>query len=358
MATNYLVLEDGTVLEGRAFGHEKTALAEVVFTTAMGGYQENITDPSNCGQILVSTYPMIGDYGITDSANQSEKAWVSGIVVKEYCKDPSPMYKGGRIDDFLKEQRIPAIAGIDTRELTLKIRENGTMRGAIVYDRSDVDSVLADLKKASEDENLVAKVSCGSAYSVDNGKDLTVGVIDCGLMNSIRNSLSKRYNLKVFPYDAPAQAIIDSGVDGVVIGNGPGNPAQADIAKTVVRTAEELSSQTAIMGLGLGSQIVALALGGKTFKMKYGHRGTSQPVRCGSRVFITSQNHGYAVDDKSLEGTGLVMDQVNINDGSAEGARHKNLPIITCQYSPESGDVPSDTGFLYGDFTKMMEARK
>jgi carbamoyl-phosphate synthase small subunit len=231
------------------------------------------------------------------------------------------------------------------------------MKGAIVFDKADIESTIEDLKKMPEhpEENLVAEVSCKSAYTVDNGKDLTVGVIDCGLMNGIKKSLSDRYNLKVFPYDTSAQTIIDSGVDGVVITNGPGNPAHPAILDTVVKTVRELSSKTAIIGLGLGNQIVALALGGKTCKLKYGHRGTSQPVRCGTRIYITTQNHGYAVDEASLEGTGLVADQININDKSVEGTRHKDLPIITCQYVPGES---SDTAFVYEDFTKMMEARK
>ena len=354
MATNYLVLEDGTVLEGEAFGFEKVNFGEVVFNTAMGGYQECLTDPTNCGQILVSTYPLIGDYGITDDAYMSNNVWISGLVVKEYCKDPSPMYNGRKLDDFLKEHQIPAIAGIDTRELTIRIRKNGTLRGAIVFDKSEIDSVMTELKKVS-DENLVAKVSCKSAYSIDNGKDLTVGVIDCGLKNDIKDSLSARYNLKVFPYDTPAQVIMDAGVNGVVIANGPGNPAHPAIIDTVVKTVKDLSTQTAIMGLCFGSQVVALALGGKTYKLKYGHRGTSQPVRCGNRIYITTQNHGYAVDDASLEGTGLIADQININDKSVEGTKHRDLPIITCQYTPGES---SDTAFVYEDFTKMMEARK
>ncbi|MBE6516843.1 MAG: glutamine-hydrolyzing carbamoyl-phosphate synthase small subunit [Thermoplasmata archaeon] len=354
MATNYLVLEDGTVLEGEAFGFEKVNFGEVVFNTAMGGYQECLTDPTNCGQILISTYPLIGDYGITDDAYMSNNVWISGLVVKEYCKDPSPMYNGRKLDDFLKEHQIPAIAGIDTRELTIRIRKNGTLRGAIVFDKSEIDSVMTELKKVS-DENLVAKVSCESAYSIDNGKNLTVGVIDCGLKNDIKDSLSARYNLKVFPYDTPAQVIMDAGVNGVVIANGPGNPAHPAIIDTVVKTVKDLSTQTAIMGLCFGSQVVALALGGKTYKLKYGHRGTSQPVRCGNRIYITTQNHGYAVDDASLEGTGLIADQININDKSVEGTRHKDLPIITCQYTPGES---SDTAFVYEDFTKMMEARK
>lgn len=360
MANNYLVLEDGTVLEGEAFGYDKANSGEVVFTTAMGGYQESITDPSYCGQILISTYPLIGNYGIMDSANQSDDVWVRGLVVREYSKTPSLMYGGRTIDDFLKEHKVPGISGIDTRELVLKIRSGGTLKGAIVTDESKIDSVISDLKRmpAPSEGNLVAEVSCKQAYSIDNKKELTVGVIDCGVKNGIIDSLSRRFNLRVFPYDVTAQEIMDSKVDGVMITNGPGDPAHPDIAKTVVRTAKDLASQTAIMGICYGSQVLALAMGGETYKMKYGHRGTNQPVRYNGRVYITSQNHGFAVDAESLDGTDVEVSQINVNDGSVEGIRHKNLPIFTCQYHPEARGGPLDTGFLFDDFGKMMEARR
>ena len=211
MANNYLVLEDGTVLEGEAFGYDKANSGEVVFTTAMGGYQESVTDPSYCGQILISTYPLIGNYGIMDSANQSDDVWVRGLVVREYSKTPSLMYGGRTIDDFLKEHKVPGISGIDTRELVLKISSGGTLKGAIVTDESKIDSVISDLKRmpAPSEGNLVAEVSCKQAYSIDNKKKLTVGVIDCGVKNGIIDSLSRRFNLRVFPYDVTAQESTD-----------------------------------------------------------------------------------------------------------------------------------------------------
>ena len=360
MARNHLVLEDGTVLEGEAFGYEKAETGEVVFSTAMGGYQESITDPSYQGQILIETYPLIGNYGITNDANQSDGVHVRALVVREYCKEPSLMYGGKTIDSFLKENKVPGISGIDTRELVLKIRSQGTMKGAIVYDDSLIDETIAKLKKmpAPSESNLVAEVTCKKAYVEDNGKDITAGVIDCGTKNGILNSLRQRCNLKVFPYDTPAQEIIDAGVDGVLITNGPGDPAHPEIKKTLVRTCSDLIGQTPMMGICYGSQVIGLALGGTTYKMKYGHRGSNQPVKFDNRIYITSQNHGFAVDEHSLDGKDVVVNQININDGSVEGLIHKNLPIFTCQYHPEAHAGPDDTSFIFNNFANMMKEAK
>ena len=360
MARNYLILEDGTVLEGEAFGFDKASSGEVVFSTAMGGYQESLTDPSYQGQILISTYPLSGDYGITDAANQSDAVHVRALVVREYCKEPSLMYGGKTIDSFLKENQVPGISGIDTRELVLKIRSQGTMKGAIVYDEGLIDKTVDDLKKmpAPSESNLVEEVTCSKPYYVDNGKDLTVGVIDCGTKRSILTSLSQRCNLKVFPYDTPAQEIIDAKVDGVMITNGPGDPAHPAILNTVVKAADTLLQEKPMMGICFGSQIIGLALGGKTYKMKYGHRGANQPVRYKNRIYITAQNHGFAVDEHSLDGKDVVVDQLNINDGSVEGIRHKNLPVFTCQYHPEAHAGPDDTSFIFNEFAQIMKEAK
>lgn len=360
MARNHLVLEDGTVLEGEAFGFDKAETGEVVFSTAMDGYQESITDPSYQGQILISTYPLIGNYGIMDSANQSDGIHVRGLVVREYCKEPSLMYGGKTIDSFLKEHQIPAISGIDTRELVLKIRSQGTLKGAIVNDAELIDETIAKLRKmpAPSESNLVAEVSCKKAYCLDNGKDITVGVIDCGTKRGIIDSLSERFNLKVFPFDTTAQEIVDAGVDGVMITNGPGDPAHPDIVKTVVRAASDLMQQVPVMGICYGSQVLGLALGGKTYKMKYGHRGINQPVKYNGKVYITSQNHGFAVDEHSLDGKDVMVNQINVNDGTVEGIQHKNLPVFTCQYHPEARAGPHDTSFLFDNFGKMMKEAK
>ena len=360
MARNHLVLEDGTVLEGEAFGYEKAETGEVVFTTAMGGYQESITDPSYQGQILIDTYPLVGNYGIMDAANQSSGVHIRALVVREYCKEPSLMYGGRTLDSFLKEHKVPAISGIDTRELVLKIRSQGTLKGAIVYDDALIDETISELKKmpAPSESNLVAEVTCEKEYYVDNGKDVTVGVIDCGTKNGILASLSKRCNLRVFPYDTPAQAIVDSKVDGVLITNGPGDPSHPAIVKTVVKACSDLMQEMPVMGICFGSQVLGLALGGKTYKMKYGHRGINQPVRYNERVYITSQNHGFAVDEHSLDGKDVVVNQININDKTVEGLQHKNLPVFTCQYHPEARAGPDDTSFIFDNFAKTMREAK
>ncbi|MFA6709883.1 MAG: glutamine-hydrolyzing carbamoyl-phosphate synthase small subunit [Candidatus Methanomethylophilaceae archaeon] len=358
MAVNFLVLEDGTVLEGEAFGYEGSSVGEVVFTTGMGGYQEGLTDPSFLGQLLIFTYPLVGNYGMNDAFNQSDAVHVRGVVVREYCKEPSSMYGGATIDRFLKDHKIPAISGIDTRELVIRIRSSGTLKGAIVKDENEVDGMIGTLRKmpAPSESNLVAEVSPRKVTRYDNKKDLTVGVIDCGAKASIIRNLNSRFNVIIFPYDTSAGEIVDAGVDGVLISNGPGDPAHPAMLKTTARTVDDLASKMPLMGICYGSQMVALGLGGKTYKLKFGHRGSNQPVRFEGRVYITSQNHGYAVDADSLDGTGLVVNQVNINDNTVEGLVHEDLPIFTAQYHPEASPGPWDTMFLFDRFGKNMEA--
>ena len=357
MANNFLVLEDGTVLEGESFGYEGTSFGEVVFTTGMGGYQEGLTDPSFRGQLLIFTYPLIGNYGVRPEFEQSNGVHVRGVVVREYCKEPSMMYGGAPLDQYLKDHKIPAISGIDTRELVVKIRQQGSFMGAIVNNEDDISEVIKKFKTMPHpfEENLVADVSVKKVVDYNNKKEITIGMIDCGTKKAIIDSLGQRFNVKLFPYDTPAQAIIDSGVKGVMISNGPGDPAHPEIVKTVVKAINDLSTQIPMMGICYGSQLIALGLGGKTYKMKFGHRGENQPVKFEGRVYITSQNHGFAVDEKSLEGTGLVVNQVNVNDGTVEGVKHKDLPIFTSQYHPEASPGPMDTTFLFDRFKKMIE---
>ena len=357
MANNFLVLEDGTVLEGESFGYEGSSFGEVVFTTGMGGYQEGLTDPSFRGEILIFTYPLIGNYGVREDFEQSDDVHVRGLVVREYCREPSKMYGGAPLDQYLIEHKIPAISGIDTRELVVKIRQHGSFKGAIVNDEDDVSEAIKKLKTMPHpfEQNLVADVSVKKVVDYDFKKDITVGMIDCGTKRSIIDHLGERFNVKLFPYDTPAQAIIDSGVKGVMISNGPGDPSHPEILNTVVKAVGDLATTMPMMGICYGSQLIALGMGGKTFKMKFGHRGENQPVKFEGRVYITSQNHGFAVDEKSLEGTGLIVNQVNVNDGTVEGVMHKDLPIFTCQYHPEASPGPMDTTFLFDRFRKMIE---
>ncbi len=360
MARGYLVLEDGTVFEGELFGKEVETAGEVVFGTGMSGYQESLTDPSYEGQILVMTYPLIGNYGVSERYFQSAAIHTRGLVVREYCKDPSPMYGGRTIDDFLKAYGVPGISGIDTRELVIKIRTGGTVKGAIVRDGSDLEKVIKDLKAMPNptETNLVGLTSCKEITRIDSGKDITVGLLDCGAKSWIAHSLSERFNLITFPYDTPSDVIMESGVQGLLISNGPGDPAHPAIKNTTVKAISDLSTQIPLFGICFGSQLIGLALGGSTYKLKFGHRGCNQPVRYNGRVYITSQNHGFAVDEHSLDGTGLVVDQVNVNDGSVEGVRHKDLPIFTSQYHPEASPGPWDTSFLFDKFGKMIKEGK
>ncbi len=357
MARGYLVLEDGTVYEGDLFGSTKGCDGEVVFETGMDGYQESLTDPSFRGQILVMTYPIVGNYGIRDDFYQSKDAHVRGLVVREYCKAPSPMYGGRTLEEFMLKHDVPGISGIDTRDLVIKIRTEGTIRGAIVGEDADLDAVANGLKsKAYPSEgNLAAEVSTKEIINIDNGKDVTVGVIDIGTKDAIVKELSSRANVIVFPWDTPADVIVESGAKGVLVSSGPGDPSHPEIIGNTVRTVESLSSQMPLFGICNGNHVIALALGASTFKMKFGHRGSNQPVKFGDRVYITSQNHGYAIDDHSLEGTGLIADQTNVNDGTVEGIVHRDLPVFATQYHPEASPGPWDTRFHFDRFVKMVK---
>ena len=357
MAKGYLVLEDGTVFEGELFGAQCESDGEVVFSTGMCGYQESLTDPSFKGQILVMTYPLIGNYGVSDDFYQSESVHVRGLVVREYCKEPSPMYGGRTIDDFLKQYGVPGISGIDTRELVIKIRTGGTVNGAITSDGENIEQLVKKLRDmpAPSESNLVAQVSCKQISRQDNGKEITVGLVDCGTKSGIQRDLNARFNVITFPYDTPADVIVDSGVQGVLISNGPGDPAHPEIARTTVRTVSDLSTQLPLFGICFGSQLIGIAMGGSTYKLKFGHRGCNQPVKCENRVYITSQNHGFAVDEHSLDGTDLVVNQINVNDGSVEGVVHRNLPIFTSQYHPEASPGPWDTSYLFDRFGRMIK---
>ncbi len=347
--TSYLVLEDGTVYEGEPFGYDADAYGEVVFSTGMSGYQESLTDPSYRGQILVMTFPIIGNYGISEEFFQSSGIHCRALVVREYTDCPSYSYGGRTIDGFLKEYGVPGISGIDTRDLVVRIRERGTLKGALIHDPESIQDTVSRLSTmpTPSESDLVSEVTCPKMMRIDNGKAHTVGLLDCGMKANILDSLSEYFNVMVFPYDTPSDIIQESGVHGLLVSNGPGDPSHPNIMKGPVRTVSDLSAVMPIMGICLGNQITALAFGGSTYKMKFGHRGCNQPVSYEGKVYITSQNHGFAVDEHSLDGTGLIADQFNINDRSVEGMRHRDLPIFTAQYHPEANPGPQDTSFLF-----------
>ncbi len=361
MASNYLVLEDGTVIEGEAFGYKDTVFGEVSFSTGMGGYQESLTDPSFRGQILVNAYPLIGNYGVNDDFDQSEDVHVKALVVREYCKEPSAMYGGRTLDQFMKENRVPGISGVDTRDLVIKLRDQGSMKGAITDDKDSIESILEEIKSMPSplEQNLVSEVSVKSIKKIEKSKtSISVGLLDCGTKKSIVSELSSRFNVTIFPYDTPADRIVDAGVEGLLVSSGPGDPSQAHILNTTVKTVSDLTDKMPIFGIDLGCLIIAQALGAKTYKMKFGHHGCNQPVKYNGRIYITSQGHGFAVDEKTIDGTDIVIDQTNVSDNSVEGFSHKNLPIFATQYHPEAIPGPLDTRFFFDKFGKMMEAQR
>ncbi|MDD1772421.1 MAG: glutamine-hydrolyzing carbamoyl-phosphate synthase small subunit [Methanomassiliicoccales archaeon] len=358
MAKCFLVLEDGTIMEGTGFGFMGNTSGEVVFSTGMTGYQESLTDPSFRGQILTMSYPLIGNYGVNPKDIESDKVQVSGYVVRELCDSPSLYYGHQDLDSFLKDNKIPGIAGIDTRALIIKIRTGGTMKGAIVHD--DPAGYLEKLRKMPypSDSNLVGDVSTKEVLHFPKEGAKKVALFDCGVKNNIVRELSKRFDLYQLPYDTPVKFFRDHEIDGLFISNGPGDPAHPALKETIISNFKKLKDDYPIMGICMGNQLLCQVFGGNTYKLKFGHRGANQPVKYKDRVFITSQNHGYAVDPETIQGSGLEVEQVNVNDGTVEGMRHRELPIFSVQYHPEASPGPRDTVFLFDDFQKMLEAKR
>ncbi|WP_290595902.1 MULTISPECIES: glutamine-hydrolyzing carbamoyl-phosphate synthase small subunit [unclassified Archaeoglobus] len=351
-----LALEDGTYVEGRAFGAEKDALGEIVFCTSMTGYVEALTDPSYKGQILMMTYPLIGNYGVTREDFESDGVKVEGFVVRELCKHPSNWRSEMSVDELLKEYNVPGIEGVDTRMLTRKIRIYGSMKAAIGVGDVEREDLV---KKAVEqpfisDIDLVDKVCVQEPKRLDAKGNLEVVLIDCGVKMSIVRQLMKRgVNVTLVPYDYPADKIMEMNPDGVFISNGPGDPARV---KPAIETIKSLAGKLPMAGICLGHQLTSIALGAKTFKLKFGHHGSNQPVKDfeTGRVFISSQNHNFAVDEKTLP-KNIEVTQINLNDNTVEGLVHKDIPLITVQYHPEAGPGPHDTYFFFDRFVEMVK---
>ncbi len=358
-----IVLEDGRIFNGVSFGAEQDAEGEVVFTTTMTGYQEVATDPSFRGQIVCMTYPIIGNYGVTHDDEQSRQPWISGMIVRDYNDFPSNWRSERSLGDYFKAHRIPAISGVDTRALTRHIRTLGAMRGLLVAragGRSD-DELRRGAKAAwsPSDANVVADVSSAEQRIIGTG-DLHVVLIDCGVKENILESLRRRgVHVTVVPFDTSIDEIQALRPDGVLTSPGPGDPENADPAVETVRLV--VDEGVPYLGVCLGHQLLALAIGASTSKLKFGHRGGNHPVMDldSGRVYITAQNHGYTVDaDTVPSSNGWRVSQVNLNDGSVEGLAHSSLPIFSVQYHPEGSPGPQDNQYVFDRFLDLLRERK
>lgn len=354
----YLILEDGTVFTGKSIGSTKEIISEIVFNTSMTGYLEVLTDPSYAGQAVVMTYPLIGNYGICYEDMESAKPWPDGYIVRELSRMPSNFRCEGTIQEFLVKHDIPGIAGIDTRALTKILREKGTMNGMITtHEYTNLEEVLPRLG-AYTTGKVVEKVTCAEKYVLE-GNGPKVALLDLGAKRNIARSLNERgCEVTVYPALTTAEEIIESNPDGIMLSNGPGDPKECTSIIEEIRRLYH--TDIPIFAICLGHQLMALAAGADTHKMKYGHRGGNHPVKDlkTGRVYISSQNHGYVVDTDKLDPSVAVPAFVNVNDGTNEGLAYTGKNIFTVQFHPEACPGPLDSGYLFDRFMKMMEVSK
>lgn len=350
----FLILEDGTVFEGNAIGADKEIISEIVFNTAMTGYQEVLTDPSYAGQAVVMTYPLIGNYGVNSEDLESAKPWPDAFIVRELSRTNSNFRSEGSLEDYLKANDIPGVSGIDTRALTKILREKGTMNGMITT-REDVKfEDIADALKAYTTGDVVDRVTCKEKYVLE-GDGCRVALLDFGAKRNIAKSLNDRgCRVTVYPARTTAEEILADQPDGIMLSNGPGDPKNCG---SIISEIKKLyDSKVPIFAICLGHQLMALATGADTHKMKYGHRGGNHPVKdlIDGRVYISSQNHGYVVDTDTIDPEVAIPAFRNVNDGTNEGLKYLQKKVFTVQFHPEASPGPQDSAYLFDKFIEMM----
>lgn len=349
-----LILEDGSVFVGKAFGSSTESEGEVVFTTGMTGYQETLSDPSYCGQIVTFTYPLVGNYGINRDDFESIEPAVHGVIVKEAAAQPSHWKTESTLDELLKAKNIPGLEGIDTRKLTRLIRKHGTLKGKLSSMDGSPEEVIQILKEKSLPHDQVSRVSTKSPYALP-GRGKRIVLVDFGSKNGIlRECIKRDCDVIVVPYNVTSEEIVRLNPDGVLLSNGPGDPK--DVPETI-ETVRVILGKVPLFGICLGHQLLALACGGDTKKMKFGHRGVNHPVKdlATGAVTMTSQNHGYTVDEALLAGTHLEASHIAVNDGTVEGLRHQEYPAFSIQFYPEDTSGHEDANPLFEVFMNMME---
>ncbi len=350
----YLVLSDGSIYQGISYGSEGNAYGEVVFNTSMSGYQEILTDPSYAGQIVIPTYPMQGNYGVNQSYEESSKIQVASFVIRSHSPTPSHFDVQNTLSDYLKESGIPGLSGVDTRAITRRIRSEGVMMGMVTTGNPQEAFEELSNSPAYDTVNFVERVTTANEYIWNNEGALKIALVDCGVKyNILRNLAIRNCKIHVFPSNVSSDEILNINPDGVVFSPGPGDPVHN---QGTVATASSIVRKIPTLGICLGHQIIARALGASTYKLKFGHRGGNHPVQDlnSGKVYITAQNHGYAVDETDLP-AGLIVTHKNLNDGTIEGIRHEELPIVSIQYHSEAAPGPLDNAYIFDQFIELVQ---